>query len=536
MHCASGGRGRQRTAPLRGARVSLVCAAVCVCAPGPAARADDAARAVVQYAVQAGDDCKNIVHKFWPSLDEKAGLGLLHDNNPQLGRQPHHLVPGLVLTMVQPEPEAKVTFLKPAVNKRVLRAPDWRAASRGDGLFRLDEVNTLKGAGAELTFRDLSAVALDENALIVIYGDQTAPKQAQKTGALEIIQGETRLSLSDLRGKKPLNVATPSAEVAVAGGKSAIDVDEKKAARVAVFTGSGAVSAQGKTVQLAAGQGTKVEHGKAPEPAAELPPAPEWQETVPSAGFAIEGQTATLKLAWKAVARAKRYRLQVARDTLMVDRQIDQWLDNGATEATFELTPGWYHARVHAVDDRGLRGPASSLFKLVVLAIRQGGAVVGGVLRGQGELRLHLSGAPSAKIAVDAREPEEIRLPGLVALAAPGKHELRVGAGAPGVAAVQALEIVPPRAKVTIGAAGMGGLRPVTISLEDDSGKPLALERDEAGGPALPRLLKSKILVLRDALGGLLPATVQGEVLSTQVPVGGSVRVVWSGTVIGEGR
>jgi hypothetical protein len=509
---------------------------VCAAALAPAARAQDATRAEVQYAVQPGDDCKSIVHKFWPSLDEKTALDRLHDKNPQLGPQPHHLQPGALLTVVQPEPDAKVTFLKPAVNKRVLRAPDWRAASRGDGLFRLDEVNTLKGAGAELTFRDLSAVALDENALIVIYGDQTAPKEAQKTGALEIIQGETKLSLSDLRGKRPMNVTTPAAEVAVAGGKSAIGVDEKKTARVAIFSGTGSVSAQGKTVQLAAGQGTKVENGKAPEPAADLPVAPEWQEGLPSAGFGLQGQAAKLRLAWKAVPRAARYRLQVSRDTLMVDRHVDQWLEKGSIEASFDLPPGSYHARVHAVDDRGLTGPASALFNLVVLNTRHGGALVGGVLRGQGELRLHLSGAHAAKIAVDAREPEEIRLPGLVALAAPGKHELRVGAGAPGVAAVQLLEIIPPHAKVVIGAAGPGGLRPVTITLEDDAGKPLVLEGDEAGGPALPRLLKGNILVLRDATGGLLPATVQGESLKAQLPVGGSVRVVWSGTVIGEGR
>ena len=104
------------------------------------------------------------------------------------------------------------------------------------------------------------------------------------------------------------------------------------------------------------------------------------------------------------------------------------------------------------------------------------------------------------------------------------------------MAAVQQLEIVPPRAKVIIGPSGPGGQRPVTITLEDESGKPLVLEGDEAGGPALPRLLKGNILVLRDAAGGVLPATLQGDALKATLPAGGSVRVVWSGTVIGEGR
>jgi hypothetical protein len=508
---------------------------LCLVAAGGARAQEQQPGRDLEYAVQDGDDCKILVHRFWPGLDEQVALDRLHSRNPQLGPQPHHLRSGMTLFVPQPDPDAKVTFLKPAVNKRIQRAPDWRAASRGDGLWRLDEVNTLKGAGAELTFRDLSSVALDENALIVIYGDLPQKKEAQKSGALEVLRGDTRLSLSDLRGSRPMGVSTPAAEVSVSGGRSAVGVDEQKTSRVQVFTGSGLVSAQGKTVALGAGQGTRVENGKAPEPAANLPLAPAWRENQPSAAFALKGE-AGVTLAWAPVQRAARYRVQIGRDTLLVDRAVDAWAEGAnATSTSFQLAPGAYFGRVQAVDERGLSGPAAPLFKLVVVGVRHGGAVEGGVLKGQGELRLHLSGAPSVKIAVDGREPEEIRLPALVALAAPGKHELRVGAGAPGVAAALPVEVRAPKAKITLGPPAAGGLRPLTVSLEDDAGKAVALEQDNGEAP-LARLIKASVLVLRDSAGNAIPAIVQGAKLQAQLPAGDSVRVVWSGTVIGEAR
>ena len=47
------------------------------------------------------------------------------------------------------------------------------------GLFRLNEVNTLRHAGAELTLRDASQLLLDENALVVIYGEPNAQQETR---------------------------------------------------------------------------------------------------------------------------------------------------------------------------------------------------------------------------------------------------------------------------------------------------------------------------------------------------------------------
>ena len=500
---------------------------------------------MVDYTVVEGDFCKLIVRRVWPSSSEREGLDRLHALNPQLGREPHHLEPGTVIKLPEPEPDAHVTFLKPAVNKRVLREPEWVSATRGDGLFRLDEVNTLKGAGAEITFKDLSNVALDESALIVIYGDAPVQKKEQKSGALELVKGDATVRLSDLRGEKPLEIATPAAQVSLRSrGNAGIGVDETKASRVMVYAGAAEVAAQGKKVAVAAGQGTRVENGKSPEPPSALPAAPEWDDGVFSAAFALPPRPATAQLAWKPVAGAARYRAQVARDAGFIDRVADRWQAGGAeAKATVqvELVPGLYYARVQATDARGLTGPASVALKLLVLSVRaaSGREVPGGAaFAATGELRVVIDGAPSARIVVDGQQPAEVRLPALIGLLQPGKHEILVGAGAPGQPQGLPCTVDAPVAKVAFGPPGADGALPVTVRLEDAAGMPLALPRDDGGAPALERLLKIGVLQLRDRASGVIAATPDGDTVRATLPAsaGKSVRVVWSGVQIGEGR
>ena len=502
-----------------------------------------AAAAEAPYTVEAGDDCKQVAARFWTTVPSKVGLERFHGLNPQLGAQPHHLLPGMILKVAAPEADAHVTFLKPAVNKRVLKQPEWQEASRGDGLFRLDEINTLKGAGAELTFRDLSAVALDENALIVIYGDQPAPKKEQKSGALELVRGDAQIKLSDLRGSKPFEVSMPAGSASLRkGGRAGVGVDEAKTSLVAVYAGAAEVAAQGKQVAVASGFGTRVLEGKSPEPPTPLPVAPAWDAGVASAAFAMPSSPARLQLAWKPVAGAVSYRAQVARDSQFRDRVSDQKLDATAPLSTeAELQPGLYFGRVIALDAKGLAGSPSPLLKLAVLSVRPvsghplpGAAAVSSV----GELRLVLDGVPSALLSVDDREPQEIRLPALIGLLQPGQHQVRASSGAPGKPGVLRCTVEQPTAKVSFGPPAADGALPVEVALLDPAGQPLALPKDDDGGAALLRLLKQGVVQLRDRTSGVVPAVLDGELLkATLAPnAGKSVRVVWAGTPIGEGH
>ena len=121
------------------------------------------------YVVQPGDTCGTIGRKLFG--DAGKGSATLHALN-KMGPPPHDLEPGTVLR-VRGDPDARLTFIKPEVNSKRAGKPDWFQANTGQGLWRLDSVNTLRQAGAEVTFRDLTRLQMNENALVVIYGQDT---------------------------------------------------------------------------------------------------------------------------------------------------------------------------------------------------------------------------------------------------------------------------------------------------------------------------------------------------------------------------
>lgn len=413
---------------------ALFTVALILCARTRAAAAmppPSPAPALVDYPVIAGDDCRDIAARFFPALAYQPGLDAFHALNPQLGPQPHHLKAGTLLRVQALTPDAQLTFLKPDVNRRAEREPDWKPATRGDGLFRLDQVNTLRGAGAEITFHDLSAVQLDENALIVIYGEANKPKKNQKSGAIELVQGDASVSLSALRGEKPLEVQTPAATVSLRGDKSRIGVDREKMSRVSVFKGDASVLGVGKPVAVPSGFGTRVEKGKAPETPTPLPEAPRWN--APMQGLVTAFSSAVpVQLGFDNAARAAKYRVQIARDPGFNDRAFDQVVDAGPVTA--KLMPGTYRARVWAIDAKGLDGPPSTEKELQLVSIHASGGApdAKGVLHGKAgtKLMLELQGAAELPLALDGLQPLPLAQQRSLQIEAPGIHTLSTPAGA----------------------------------------------------------------------------------------------------------
>jgi hypothetical protein len=154
-------------------------------------------------------------------------------------------------------------------------------------------------------------------------------------------------------------------------------------------------------------------------------------------------------------------------------------------------------------------------------------------LRSAGELRVVIEGPPSARLAIDAAPPQELRLPTTVSLLAPGKHELHVGGA--GALVTLPLEVSPPKAKVKFGPTTAGQPTPLGVRFDDGTGRALVLPNDEGGAPALQRLLASGIVHLRDGASRPVAASLDGDGLRGVLsPDGGLVRVYWAGAVIGE--
>lgn len=334
------------------------------------------------YVVQQGDTCDAITRKFWgdPKL-----ITELHRWN-ELGPPPHQLKPGQVLRLRPPPeqpagPEATLTFMKPAVRTR--HQTDWNAATLGMGLFRLDEVNTLRRAGAALKFRDESTLVMDENALVVVYGD--APKAKEPAG-LSLVDGELRVALASLR-QKPLRVATPSAAVETAkGAQGVVSVDGSQTSRFSLFEGAATIEANGGQLAVKENHGTRVRPGLGPEPIAQLPDAPQLSSATPRV-LVWQGLPTTLTLEWSAAARASKYRLQVAHDAQFVDRVDDQWLEG--TSARVALTDQRaVQVRVIAFDERGLQSRPSKVAQVDLVGVGEG--------LGEGGFVTHLPPKPLA--------------------------------------------------------------------------------------------------------------------------------------------
>ena len=330
------------------------------------------------WTVKAGDTCYSIARATWGDAKR---ITELHQWN-ELGPPPHTLRPGMVLRLRAPDevkdegPDATLTFLKPSVRTRHL--VDWQPALLGMGLFRLDEVNTLKGAGAALRFRDLSTLLLEESALIVVYGDGKPKKPGDPTG-VTLVDGELRLALAQMRAK-PLAVNTPASSITATGMQGVVAVDGAQTARVSVFAGSSQVSAKGVTVVVPENHGTRVRQGQPPEPPRLLPDTPVFAAAVPPVIVVGEDGLGSLPLRWAAAARAEQYRVQLARDEEFVDRERDAW--TGALETTVDrLGPGALLVRLVSFDEVGLQSRPSVPVRVEVIAL-------GGGVDSQGELRL----------------------------------------------------------------------------------------------------------------------------------------------------
>ena len=328
------------------------------------------ARADHPYTVTAGDDCISIATK---QLGSRAGIPALHKANPQLGAMPHKLKAGQVLTIpdLKTPSDAKLSATRGAVKVREPANPSWNNGQRGMELFRAWRVNTQTQASAEITFRNNSQIDMREDTVVIIYGAE-ATKTRIDSAAVQLESGALRARLGELSGRKTsTSVVTPSSGVTGFGAEFLIAVNlagmsiiaNHGQAPVAVRSVNAKKLATGKPVVVAQNMGTRVEVGKPPEKPRPLPATPIWSTP---AGILLGNPTATVRGQWTAVARAAKYRIELAdsnqRDQVTI-------LEIPSTATAFEmpnLAAGNYSVRIAAIDADGLESKASAPLQTTV--------------------------------------------------------------------------------------------------------------------------------------------------------------------------
>lgn len=335
-------------------------AALAIAAATRSARAED----TQPYRVQEGDSCLGIALRM---LGERTAVRDIHRLNPQLGAMPHELVAGSVLTLparAASGPDARLTSARGDVKIRKPSTAAWDAARRGMDLFRAYRVGAASEAAAELTFGDDGVLEMRERTIVVIYGPQKQ-KAALILATAELERGTLEGRLGELDGKHVV-VRTPAAIADLRAADAVLRAGDGGPSVLSNHRG-GAIEVRGRSrqrgaVKVAAGMGTRVVPGKAPETPRPLPATPAW--STPS-GPQLVGVTGSVAVAWTPVDRAVQYRVAIRDPRGETLRAL--FVTAPSATAALPLEPGTYKVTVAALDVDQFESRPSETLDLAVV-------------------------------------------------------------------------------------------------------------------------------------------------------------------------
>ena len=155
--------------------------------------------------------------------------------------------------------------------------------------------------------------------------------------------------------KRESNLVTRNANIGVRG---TLYVVNGEAGGTAIMVHRGAVSAQGQAgeeASLPENYGTRVAPNAAPETASVLPAPPVLAE--PAHGVRLAA--AKIRFAWEAVADARSYLLEIAKDERFNDFLVRRIVESASLELDNLPEDGRFYWRVKSVDGRKLQGRGS---------------------------------------------------------------------------------------------------------------------------------------------------------------------------------
>lgn len=336
-------------------------------------RADDASSSfpepVIQWGVQKGESCEDIARAVYGSVKHR---NLVTRYNRVQCTRGAPLKEGMTLVLpakVTEVPTARIRALDPSVRAKPAGGA-WASAASGQPLDQGANVATAEKARADIQFIDRTRIFMAENTLVVIFGtaSQTSVSKAPPP-LVEIEEGEVKAALAALGGTAP-----PTVEIAAKGGgrvsaASRDTVVNRKGERttIQVFQGNAKVENAKRTVDVPENHGTRFEGARAPEPARPLPPAPTFRDgLVRDIVMAPKGALG-FQVAWTEVARARAYRIEVARDAAFETPILRAEVPKETLSFRAEkVASGSYFVRVRAIDTEDFLGIATAAREVTV--------------------------------------------------------------------------------------------------------------------------------------------------------------------------
>lgn len=246
---------------------------------GLAAAVGDNTVAERTITVKKGDTLTKIARQYladpsrWPEL-------LKYNDIPN----PNLILPGRKLKIpgfLSREPVARVTSSQGDSRYRSASGREWEAVSARLQLFLRDQLRTFADARVDLDVPVGNDLEILPRSLVMI--DQTLREKARKKKKMRpriflkrgrIYSRVLKNSPVDADGFR-FRLRTPAAIAAVRGTEFLTEVNQKKTTRLTCTEGQVAVSAQGHSVEVKAGQYTTVKMGEKPAEPRELPPEAE---------------------------------------------------------------------------------------------------------------------------------------------------------------------------------------------------------------------------------------------------------------------
>ncbi|MBN8611229.1 MAG: LysM peptidoglycan-binding domain-containing protein [Deltaproteobacteria bacterium] len=328
------------------------------------------------YTVREGETCATIAERVYGS---PRAYDRIHAHNPDLGPLPHHLHAGQVLQLPMPRSrgvDATVTDARGSVRRQAPSQPAWAGARVGDELDSGARVSTGERSSAELTFRSSAVAAIRAETLVIVHGTSVERVREEGTRAT-VREGSVLSRLSSLSGGAPLAIETPSAEVSVGQGETAVRVSREGHTGVSALSGTSAhVRGTNDTsvIEVPVGQGTHVRRGRPPTPPRPLPAPPSWVSTeraflgLAPTPTSLGGGTVTGT--WSAVTGAASYHVEIARREDGRDLVFGANVPSSVTR--FEahgLPPGRYFVRIATIDAELLEGRPADAVALDVIGV-----------------------------------------------------------------------------------------------------------------------------------------------------------------------
>lgn len=232
----------------------LAAAALALLLAGAVAAQEDESTSFQAVVVRPGDTLWAIANKY---LKDPAKWDEILKHNRLPTKDPTVALPGMTLRVPVRliKAQLRAAHLVYAVNRVLYRrkeTADWRAGKLAMELFQGDTVRTLDESKARVKLLDRELLSLEPNSMAVI-------KPTGRDGDLELKSG------SVFAGRARVVTATAAVTPRSRDTRYAASVEPDLTTRVEVYKGMAAVDAQGISVDVPAGMGTRAQPGLAPE-------------------------------------------------------------------------------------------------------------------------------------------------------------------------------------------------------------------------------------------------------------------------------